>query len=402
MLKEEVLSVSELTRHLKELVESNFSSVCVLGEISNCTQASSGHIYMTLKDEDAQLRAVMWRSRAERLKFEVEDGMEVIAVGPVEVYQARGSYQLIVQQLHPQGVGPLEIAFRQMQEKLAAEGLFDPERKRPIPQLPKKIAIITSPTSAAVRDMLQVISRRWKAVEIVVIPVAVQGDGAAGQIAEALLNVHRIPDVDVVIIGRGGGSLEDLWAFNEEVVARAIVECPIPVISAVGHEIDVSISDLVADRRALTPSEAGEFVVPDASEVRAGLKLMSDRLVSALKEKAVRSRLELDALSSRRVISSPLERIHDLVAGVDELDKNMKRAFSLRLERSRQQLSSLASTLDALSPLKVLKRGYSMTKLAESGSIITNIENVNLGDEIITRLSDGELLSKVTEIRNQD
>ena len=298
-----VFTVSQLTREVKDLIEGNFPSVQVVGEVSNCTMAGSGHIYLTLKDESAQMRAVMWRSRASRLKFEIHDGLEVVASGPIEVYAARGSYQLIIEHLIPQGVGALELAFRQLQEKLAAEGLFDPERKRPLPLFPRRIALITSPTSAAVRDLLQVIVRRWQAVDVIIMPVPVQGEGAAEEIAKALRSVHKIPNVDVVITGRGGGSLEDLWAFNEEVVARAISECPIPVISAVGHEIDVSISDLVADRRALTPSEAGELVVPLRSEVLRELMQRQNQLTTGLRERSQRARLQLEAISSRRVFS---------------------------------------------------------------------------------------------------
>ncbi|MEX2287491.1 MAG: exodeoxyribonuclease VII large subunit, partial [Planctomycetaceae bacterium] len=262
-----ILSVSELTRQLKDLVEVNFVHVWVLGEVSNCTRAGSGHVYFTLKDGDAQIRAVAWRSQTARWKFEIHDGLEVVVAGPIEVYPARGTYQLIVEQLIPQGVGALELAFRQLQAKLEAEGLFDPRRKRPLPAFPRRIALVTSPSGAAVRDILQVLTRRWRAVDVVIVPVKVQGEGAAREIAAALANVHRIPDVDVVIAGRGGGSLEDLWAFNEEIVARAIAACRVPVISAVGHEIDVSIADLVADCRALTPSEAAELVVPNCEDV---------------------------------------------------------------------------------------------------------------------------------------
>jgi len=267
MADAEILSVSELTARLKALVETGFPHVCVEGEISNLTKATSGHVYFTLKDEGAQLRAVMWRSAAARIRFELSDGLHVVAVGPVEVYATRGSYQIVVEQLAPQGIGPLELAFRQLYEKLAAEGLFRPERKRPLPRFPRRIALVTSPAGAAVRDMLQVITRRWPACPIVIVPVPVQGASAAPEIAAAFQSLAKIPDVDVVITGRGGGSLEDLWAFNEEVVARAIFACPIPVVSAVGHEIDVTIADLIADRRALTPSEAAELVVPQRTEI---------------------------------------------------------------------------------------------------------------------------------------
>ena len=259
-----ILTVSQLTRQIKDAVEGNFPIAWVLGEVTNCTRAGSGHVYLTLKDDSAQMRAVIWRNTAARLRFDVHDGLEVVAVGPVEVYEARGTYQLVVEQLLPQGIGALELAFRQLCEKLSAEGLFARERKRAVPRFPRRIALITSPTGAAVRDMLQVITRRWMAARIIIVPVAVQGEGAAAQIAAALRSVHLLPDVDVVITGRGGGSLEDLWAFNEEIVARAIHACRIPVVSAVGHEIDVTVADLVADVRALTPSEAGGTGRPES------------------------------------------------------------------------------------------------------------------------------------------
>ena len=271
MAKAKPKSVTQLTREIKNLVEGQIGLQWVAGEVSNCRPARSGHIYFTLKDQYSQIAAVVWRLTAERLKFQLKDGMEVIALGPVEVYAARGNYQLIIEQLVPKGVGALETALRQLKEKLEKEGLFDPARKRPVPRVPRRIALITSPTGAAVKDMLQVITRRWPAADVLLMPVKVQGEGAAAEIAYALRNVHRIPDVDVVVTGRGGGSLEDLWAFNEEPVARAIAECPFPVISAVGHEIDVSIADLVADVRALTPSEAGELVVPSREELSAEL-----------------------------------------------------------------------------------------------------------------------------------
>jgi exodeoxyribonuclease VII large subunit len=393
-----VLSVSELTRQLKELVEANWSLAWVVGEISNCTRAGSGHVYFTLKDDSAQLRAVMWRSRASRVKFDIQDGLEVVAAGPIEVYEARGTYQLIVEQLIPQGVGALELAFRQLQEKLAAEGLFDPERKRPLPTFPRRIALITSPTSAAVRDMLQVITRRWQAADIVILPVAVQGDGAAEQIAAALRQVHEIPDVDVVITGRGGGSLEDLWAFNEEIVARAIYDCPLPVISAVGHEIDVSIADLVADRRALTPSEAGELVVPNGTEIIDYLRASRERLCSLLKAQASRARLELDAISQRRIFTRPLERIHDLTARVDETAERLKRGIERRVENDRRSVTEAAARLEAVSPLNVLGRGYSVTCDAQSEKIIRDAKDVAAGDEIVTWLGQGQLVSRVESL----
>ena len=390
-----LLSVTELTRQLKELVEANFPEVQVTGEISNLTRAASGHVYFTLKDQDAQLRAVAWRGTASRLRFDLHDGLEVVATGGVEVYAARGSYQLIVRDLQPRGMGALELAFRQLQEKLSAEGLFAPDRKRPIPRLPRRIALVTSPTGAAVRDMLQVITRRWPPADIVILPVAVQGEGAARQIAGALNMVGSIPDVDVVITGRGGGSLEDLWAFNEEIVARAIAACTVPVIAAVGHETDVSIADLVADRRALTPSEAGELVVPRLSDVVMGLNAARDRMVSALKRRARSARVELSAISHRSVFRRPYQRVFELANQLDELDGRMRRAMRRQLGHARQRLGQQAETMEAFSPLKVLQRGYSMTTRQSDSMIVKRCSEVSVGDELVTRLADGKIISRV-------
>ena len=393
-----LLTVSDLTLQLKTVIEAGFPRVSVVGELSNCRPASSGHVYLTLKDSGAQLSGVIWRSRASRLKFDLQDGLEVVATGAVEVYAPRGSYQLIIDRIVPQGVGALELAFRQMKEKLEAEGLFNPAHKQPLPSIPKRIAIITSPTSAAVRDMLQVITRRWKAVDIVILPVAVQGDAAAGQIAAAIQTVPEIPDVDVAIVGRGGGSLEDLWAFNEEVVARAIFNCPIPVISAVGHEIDVSISDLVADRRALTPSEAGEIVVPDRTELRGRVDALRHRLCTGLKRKAERLRERLDVVASRRVFTRPLESLHDRTRRLDELADRLQRAAKRDVENRRHRLTKIAGALDALSPLKVLGRGYSVTTRADGG-VVNSTSQVQVDDEITTRVSDGLVVSQVRETK---
>ena len=397
----QVQTVSELTGEIKDLIEGNLPEVWVRGEVSNCLRANSGHIYFTLKDAGAQLSAVVWRNTASRFRFELHDGLQVVVNGSVEVYAPRGSYQVIVRQLIPQGVGALELAFRQMHAKLEAEGLFNPVRKRPIPRFPKRIALVTSPTGAAVRDMIQVITRRWQASDIIIVPVKVQGEGAAEEIATALRNVHRLTDVDVVICGRGGGSLEDLWAFNEEVVARAIAACRLPVISAVGHEIDVTIADLVADVRALTPSEAGERVVPDHAEVTRALDNLRQRLVSGLRNRAVKARLQLDGLASRRVIARPFQRVHDEFTRLDELDVRLRRAVRQRAVASKQQLDLAAATLDALSPLKVLGRGYSITRRAETGDLVTALDQLAIGDRITTILAAGQLTSRVESTENR-
>ncbi|QDT38571.1 exodeoxyribonuclease VII large subunit [Stratiformator vulcanicus] len=394
----EPLGVAELTRQLKELVEANFPHVAVRGEVSGLMRAGSGHVYFTLKDEKAQIRGVMWRTRASRLRFDLEDGMDVIAAGPVEIYAARGSYQLICEELIPVGVGPLELAFRQLQEKLSREGLFDSERKRPLPRIPNRIAIVTSPTSAAVRDMLQVISRRWPAAPIVILPVRVQGEGAAKEIAAALGQIHRLLDVDLVITGRGGGSLEDLWAFNEEIVARAIAECPVPVVSAVGHEIDVTIADLVADRRALTPSEAGELAVPDRAEWRALLDRQSDRLMRGLRSTADRARTRLESVKNHRVFNRPEEIIRERTQHVDLLQERFTRGARELLRRQRSALDARAAELDALSPLGVLRRGYSVTTRCESGQVVRDASYVEVDATIETRLASGKLISRIEQV----
>ncbi len=391
------LTVSELTREIKELLEASYPSVWVSGEISNCRPARSGHVYLTLKDDQAQLSAVIWRNTASRLPFDLVDGLEVVAQGSVDVYPPRGSYQLIIRQVTPRGVGPLELAFRQLQERLATEGLFDEDRKRPLPRFPERIALVTSPTGAAVRDMLQVITRRWPAVEIVLLPVRVQGAGAAEEIAGALARVPSLSGIDVVIAGRGGGSLEDLWAFNEEVVARAIAACPVPVVSAVGHEIDVSIADLVADVRALTPSEAGELVVPHRDELRAGLNSVGTRLAGALRQQAARARTVLTGLASRPVLSRPHGQLREFAGRVDELQRRLDGAVRGRTRFARDRLGTIAAGLQALSPLEVLARGYSMT-LSGDGDVIRGADQVTAGDEIVTVFSRGRAVSRIESI----
>lgn len=397
----EPYSVTELTQQLKDCLEGNFPLVAVRGEVSSCTHAASGHVYFTLKDEQAQLRVVMWKRTASRLKFDVNDGMELIAAGAIELYAPRGTYQLVVEELVPQGVGPLELAFRQLHEKLQKEGLFDPTRKRPLPRFPRRIAIITSPTGAAIRDILQVMTRRWPSLNVVLLPVAVQGDAAASQIAEALQQVSRLDEVDVVIAGRGGGSLEDLWAFNEEVVARAIAACPIPVVSAVGHEIDVTIADLVADRRALTPSEAAELVVPDMVELELQLQHVCKRLIGSLRERATSARRHLELLSSRRVLQQPFDRLRHQSQRLDDWHEQLTRAIRSRTRQARSQVASMAGSLNALSPLNVLERGYSITQLAETNQVVRRAGDVSVGDQLMTRVHQGQIVSRVESVEHK-
>ena len=400
MVDHEILTVGELSQRLKALVETGFPHVCVEGEISNLSRATSGHIYFTLKDSTAQIRAVLWRGAAARIRFEMHDGLHVVAAGPIEVYAARGSYQIVVESLAPQGIGPLELAFRQRYEKLAAEGLFSRERKRQLPRFPERIALVTSPVGAALRDMLQVITRRWPACDIIIVPVAVQGAAAAGEIAAALRSVPRLPGVDVVITGRGGGSLEDLWAFNEEVVARAIFECPIPVVSAVGHEVDVTIADLVADHRALTPSEAGEIVVPQRAEVLSELEHLGSRLRIAVQNGLRRRGMLVDSLAAARALARPLEAIHDRERRIDELSDRLRRSIRQQVELARRRIEAIGGTMDALSPLKVFSRGYSLSRRATTGEIVRQASDVRIGDRIETRLARGRLTSVVDGVED--
>jgi exodeoxyribonuclease VII large subunit len=281
--EESSLSVSQLTEQIKSTLGMNFSGVSVRGEISDLTRASSGHCYFSLKDDNAKLSAVVWRSTAQRLKFKLEEGVEVICRGGIDVYPPRGSYQLTVNQIVPVGVGPLQLAFQQLHRKLSAEGLFDPQHKQPLPRFPRRILLVTSPQGAAVRDFLQVLSHRWRLSEVLLIPVRVQGDGSGREIAQAITQGNRLqPRPDVIALVRGGGSAEDLWSFNEEVVVRAIFASKIPVVSGVGHEVDVTLADLVADVRALTPTDAAEKVVPKQSDLLAWLRETEQRLGSSL------------------------------------------------------------------------------------------------------------------------
>lgn len=387
------ISVTELVSAFKEVVETALPPVCVQGEISNCKQSAAGHYYLTLKDERSEIGACIWRGTADRLKFRPKDGLKVLATGGLQVYVARGTCQFIINDLRPDGIGELELAFRQLKDKLEAEGLFDVARKRPLPKFPKRIALITSPTSAAVKDMIQVMVRRWPSVDIIVLPVPVQGVGVAPRIAKAINFVKHLSDVEVVIVGRGGGSLEDLWAFNEEVVARAIVTCPVPVISAVGHEIDVSISDLVADRRALTPSEAGELAVPSVVEIRNGLESSKQRLRRALKGRLQHYQFRLQAIESRRIFQRPESLVDQHRQRCDEMAARAERAVRLMVERKQQKVRSLAASLDALSPLKVLSRGYSLT--IHDGRTVQSTSEVSGGDVLETRLADGVVRSRV-------
>jgi exodeoxyribonuclease VII large subunit len=393
------LSVSELTGQIKDLIEGTFPRVWVTGEISNCARPRSGHCYLTLKDEQAQLAAVIWRPTMARLRFELRDGMEVICRGNLGVYPPQGKYQLIVQELQPKGIGALELALRQLRQKLAAEGLFDPAHKRPLPRFVRKIAVVTSPSGAAIRDFLEVLRRRWRGADVLVVPVRVQGEGAAEEIAAAIQNVNRLrAPIDCLVVTRGGGSLEDLWAFNEEIVCRAIYQSRIPVISAIGHEIDVTLSDLVADVRALTPSEAAERVAPAAEEIAAQLAHYGRRLRGSLRARLAAARAGLEALAGHRTFRRPYEQVQLAARRLDELQAAADRAVGRRILRAGETLASLAGRLESLSPLAVLGRGYSLTRRAEGGPAIRDARSLSAGDLLRTRFGRGESVSRVEEI----
>jgi exodeoxyribonuclease VII large subunit len=397
--EEQVLTVSELTAQIKSFLENAFPSIWIAGEISDISRPRSGHVYFTLKDAAAQIRGVMWRSTASRVRFDLEDGMEVLCRGSIDVYPPRGSYQLVVRHLEPRGEGALQKALRRLQEKLAAEGLFDARRKRPLPSFPQRIAVVTSPTGAAIRDFLEVLRRRWTGIEVLVIPVRVQGDGSAAEIVSGIQVANQLrPAPDVLVVGRGGGSLEDLWSFNEEMVVRAIVGSRIPVVSAVGHEIDVTLADLAADVRALTPSEAGERVVPSTVEILAQLRNLQVRLGTALRNRAADARSRWEALAQRRVLRRPDDRIHDFARRIDELESRLVQAIRRTEATAGEQLRGLASRLETLSPLAVLARGYSLTERGCDGRMIRSASEVAVGDQIATRLLRGRLISRVQEV----
>ena len=396
------LSVWELTSQIKDLMEAAFPAVWVAGEISNFARPQSGHCYLTLKDDRAQLKAVLWRGVATRVRFDLHDGLEVICRGHLDVYAGRGSYQLVIQDVVPRGMGALELALRQLREKLAGEGLFDPARKRPLPAFVRRIAVITSPSGAAIRDFLQVLGRRWRGADVLVVPVRVQGEGAAAEIAAAIEAVNRLPvpffRPDCIVVTRGGGSMEDLWAFNEEPVVRAIAASQIPVISAVGHEIDVTLADLAADLRALTPSEAAELVAPATEELLADLRQIERRLAVGLRSRAVRARSRLDSLARSAVFRRPFQPVFDLARRLDELDARAVRAIRGRARTARQQIDTAAGQLESLSPLAVLGRGYSLTQRTSDGQVIRAAAELVPNQQITTRLAQGQAISRVEKI----
>lgn len=437
-----ILTISELTLKIKKHLEEGFDEVWVEGEISNFRSPSSGHYYFTLKDEKSQIRAVIFRFMGRYLKFDPHDGLQVICRGRINVYETRGEYQLILDYMEPKGIGALQLAFEQLKEKLQKEGLFDPDNKKPLPLLPQKIGIVTSPTGAAIKDILNVIGRRFPNVEILINPVKVQGEGSAQEIAIAIEELNHIPGIDVIILTRGGGSLEDLWSFNEEIVARAIYRSSIPVISAVGHEIDFTIADFVADLRVPTPSAAGELVVKDKVELTNLVESLYNRLekhmihlleternqvmflkrgLPDLRFRLTDLKLRVDDLNSRLsprilqvlqlkeeilkgregrlLLNSPKLAIEKYLKSVSLCEKGLIYSIRQILYRFRQLLERYLKSLDGLSPLNVLKRGYSITRLLPSYQIVKESGIITPGDEINVVLGKGEVFCKVEKIK---
>lgn len=397
-----VLSVRELTRRIKALIESDLllGSVMVRGEISNYKEHYSGHVYFTMKDEAAQLRCVMFRGRAAGLRFRPGNGMSVIAVGAVNVFERDGQYQLYVDELQPDGVGALHVAFEQLKQKLETEGLFARERKRPLPLLPRRIGIVTSQTGAALQDMLTVSRRRWPQVNILLAPAAVQGVEAPAEISAAIGRLNRVPDVDVIIIGRGGGSLEELWAFNEEVVARAIFESRLPVVSAVGHETDFTIADFVADVRAATPSAAAECVVPDIAELTRHLGNQEHRLRGGLKRHWERSRIRLESQLRRAVIARPDTMLIQRAQALDAVTRDLNAAQAKLVTAGTARLGAVSGRLQALSPLATLARGFAVCQLLD-GTIVRRTDQLSPGSDVRLRLAKGEATARVTGVEGE-
>lgn len=401
------LTVGQLTERIKGTLEQLFPTVWVVGEITDLARPRSGHVYLTLKDASATIRAVIWRSTAARLTFPLADGQQVICRGALDVYPPRGAYQLILRSVQLHGEGALQQRLRALQKRLAAEGLFDARHKKPLPRFPRRIAVITSPTSAAIRDFLEVTRRRWRGIRVLIIPTRVQGESAGPEIARAieLAGVLR-PSFDVLVVTRGGGSMEDLWCFNDEAVVRALFECQIPVVSAIGHEIDVTLSDLVADQRALTPTEAAEHVVPSAQDVAAVLDQVGQRLAMLLRNQLAAARGRLDALAARRALRRPLDPIHDLQRRLDDWTLRMQRAMRTHLQNARHRTDHAAGRLNSLNPLAVLERGYTITQRLGDPKPVRDARTLATGTLVHTRYAQGATISRIepsdAEIRTTD
>lgn len=393
----QIYTVSQLNRQSRLALESKLSAVWVEGEISNFKHHSSGHMYLTLKDASAQVSAAFFSQNQRGLKFQLKDGLKVLAFCRVSIYEARGQYQLYIERVEPQGVGALQLAFQQLKERLAKEGLFGEERKRPIPRFPKTVGVITSPTGAAIHDILNVVNRRFCGTHIVIYPVKVQGEGAAEEVAAAIEAMNRQAEAEVLIVGRGGGSLEDLWAFNEEPVARAVFSSRIPVISAVGHETDWTICDMVADLRAPTPSAAAELVVSSRVELEKGLRDRKERLDASILGMFERSQEKLSGLASSAAFRQPRYLLEQFTGRVDELSRRLEGRVADCIRVKSQFFQGVTGRLSALNPLAILERGYSVS-FNEKGESLKEASRLSVGDTLRTRLHKGSLISKITAI----
>lgn len=420
-----VYSVTRLNNEIKDLLDAvpGYRNLLVQGEISNYKAHSSGHHYMTLKDEGAAINAVMFRSDAMRLKFRLENGMKVIVRARVSSFPRTGQVQLYISEVIPDGAGALSLAFEQLKRKLQAEGLFDPAHKKPIPTCPQRIALVTSPTGAAVRDMIRILGRRWPLAKVTLYPAQVQGQGAAESIARALMLANAVGEADVILCGRGGGSMEDLWAFNEEVVARAIYDSDIPVISAVGHEPDVTIADFVADLRAPTPSGAAELAVPDRAEYALSVRTLDTRLRTAAHKQIEVWRQRLTTLQERLELRTPANYIAEKRLLLDQMTDRLCAALPARLTREEQKLTVLrqrlltagqgglhrrrlrfaqtVATLDAISPLRVLARGYAVATRGKRGAVVTDAAALEAGDTLHIRFAKGAANCRVTDTEEE-
>jgi exodeoxyribonuclease VII large subunit len=396
-LNQEILTVSEITRKIKLSIESGFASLTLQGELSNFKRHTSGHLYFTLKDEHAQISGVMWRSRAAGLAFEPQSGMKVIVTGRVTVYEVRGIYQIDASSMRPLGVGELQIAFERMKQKLAEEGLFDPGVKKPLPDYPERIGIVTSPTGAALQDVLNILRRRFPGVTVVLAPVRVQGPGAAEEIAGAVNDLNAHGEVDVIIVGRGGGSLEDLWAFNEEVVARAIYQSRIPVMSAVGHEIDFTIADFVADVRAPTPSAAAELVVKDKQTILETIRQYCYSMHDLILDRVRNQRDTIQHLLKSYAFNRPVDSLRQYAQRLDELNRAISLSSSHNLEVAQTLLEGLHHRIVSLDPSRTLKRGYAIVR--KEGQAVGSTKKLRKSDLVEIQFHDGDATSTIESVK---
>lgn len=398
-----IYKVSEINKIVKNLLEEEFPEIWLEGEISNFTLHSSGHLYFSLKDEEAQINAIMYKWQATGLKFAPEDGMKVIARGKISVFVKGGRYQIIVYALEPIGIGALQQAYEQLKRRLEIEGLFDEAHKRPIPMLPQKIGIVTSPTGAAIRDILNIIDRRFANVHILLYPVTVQGDRAAGEIEEAITYLNDyFPSLDVLIVGRGGGSLEDLWPFNTETVARAVYNSRIPVISAVGHEVDYTICDFVADLRAPTPSAAAELVVSNKNELERKILLLTSKIRSSMEHELEERISRYEHFAGSRIFLHPEELYFQFQQEIDYYLEKIVSKCTHFFDFQRERLNSVSGKLDVLSPLNILARGYSITYKLPENVILRDISQLSISDKVRVKLKKGQIICRVEETSDSE